>query len=71
MRIEKYCTCGAVMKVNIPKSRRGQALSIWYAEHSGDGHAETDAAGAEAVRMGTGEGMGRETARLARKGGSK
>lgn len=63
MTIERYCTCGMVLKIDAPKRRANKVLSIWYAEHSGDGHADTSAAGAEAARMGTGTGMGRETAR--------
>lgn len=45
--------CGAVLSVVIPKAKRGQAA------HAGARHGETDAAGAEAARMGTG--AGRET----------
>jgi hypothetical protein len=66
MKIERYCTCGAVLRVNVAKRRRDQALSIWYAAHCGDGHARTDAATAEAARMGTSEGTGREARRAAR-----
>ena len=65
MNIERYCTCGAVLKVNIPRKKRQQTLIVWHDRHSGAGHSETDAAGAEAARMGTNAGMGRETARQA------
>lgn len=63
MLIERYCTCGAVLKVNVAARKKTQALIVWYDRHSGAGHSETDAAGAEAARMGTNTGMGRETAR--------
>jgi hypothetical protein len=63
MRLERYCTCGAVLRVNIAARKKAQTLIVWYDRHSGDGHADTDAAGAEAARMGTSAGMGRETAR--------
>lgn len=63
MLIERYCSCGAVLKVNIPRTKRQQTLIVWTNTHSGPGHAETDAAGAEAARMGTSTGMGRETVR--------
>jgi hypothetical protein len=61
--LTRYCTCGAVLKTTVARRKQAQALSVWYARHSGGGHAETDAAGAEAARMGTGAGAGRETAR--------
>lgn len=65
MKIERYCTCGKQLLVNVPKRKRDRALSVWYAEHSGPGHEDTNAAGAEAARMGTNTGMGRESERLA------
>lgn len=61
MILKRYCTCGAVLSVVIPKAKRDQTLAVWYTAHDGAGHGETDAAGAEAARMGTGAGMGRET----------
>ena len=61
MILKRYCACSAVLSVVVPKAKRGQALASWYAAHDGAGHGEPDAAGAEATRMGTGAGMGRET----------
>lgn len=61
MLIKRYCTCGAVLKVDARPYRRERILSNWYAEHSGTGHKDCSAADAEAARMGTGEGMGRES----------
>ena len=69
-RLKHYCTCGAVLAINAPLREQQQRLAVWYATHDGPGHADTDAAGAEAARMGTNTGMGRETARVARKRGS-
>jgi hypothetical protein len=68
MLIERYCTCGAVLKVEVPKRKRNQVLINWFDLHDGPDHEPTDAAGAEAARMGTGTGMGREShrARLVR-----
>ena len=63
MKLERYCTCGAVLTATVERRKKAQALIVWYDQHSGEGHAETNAAGAEAARMGTGTGMGRETAR--------
>lgn len=40
MKIERRCTCGAVLAVNIPPRRRDQCLAHWYAQHSGPGHAD-------------------------------
>jgi hypothetical protein len=59
----RYCTCGCVLKTDVPPRRKQQALAHWYATHSGDGHDRTDAAGAEAARMGTNTGIGRESRR--------
>lgn len=39
MTLERYCSCGAVLRVIVPKAKRDQALAIWYSYHSGDGHA--------------------------------
>lgn len=61
MILKRFCTRGAVLSVVVPKAKRGQTLPVWYAAHDGMGHGECDAAGAEAARMGTGAGMGRET----------
>lgn len=66
MTLIRYCTCGAVLKVNVAARKKAQALIAWYDRHSGDGHSETDTAGAEAARMGTNTGMGRETQRMGR-----
>ncbi len=63
MRLERYCTCGAVLKTEVTRRKHVQSLLVWYSFHSGPGHADTDAAGAEAARMGTGVGMGRESRR--------
>lgn len=65
-RLEKYCTCGAVLKQDVPPRRRLQALIAWYDRHNGPGHEDCDAAQAEAARMGTGVGMGRESRRQAK-----
>lgn len=69
MLLERYCMCGDVLMVNVPRHKKAQALSVWYSRHTGTGHGDTDAATAEAARMGTSTGMGRETIR-ARLGGS-
>jgi hypothetical protein len=55
MKIERYCTCGAVLKVNISPRKKQQALINFYNHHSGEGHERTDAAGAEQARMGFGQ----------------
>lgn len=60
MKLERYCTCGAVLKVNIPKRKKQQALIVWANAHSGEGHADTTAAIAEQARMGFGQPGGRE-----------
>ncbi len=52
MRIERYCTCGAVLNTTVDRRKKAQALIVWYDRHSGDGHSDTDAAGAELARMG-------------------
>jgi hypothetical protein len=58
--LEKYCTCGEVFKAPVERRRRQQALISWYDRHSGEGHEDTDAAGAEKARMGAGVAYGRE-----------
>ncbi len=63
MVLERYCTCGAVLKVNVSRAKRNQTLLVWYDQHAGDGHDDTDAAGAEMARMGTGQPMGKEAKR--------
>lgn len=63
MKVERYCTCGAVLKTTVDRRKRDQVFAVWFSAHSGEGHASTDAATAEAARMGTGEGMGREARR--------
>ena len=60
MKLERYCTCGAVLKVNVPARKKQQTLIVWYNQHSAPGHADTDASGAEQARMGTGQPGGRE-----------
>lgn len=61
MILKRYCICGVVLSVDVLRHKRDRILANWYAAHDGAGHGETDAAGAEAARMGTGTGMGRET----------
>lgn len=63
MKLERYCTCGAVLKVNVSPRKKQQALIVFYNHHSGPGHEVTTAAGAEQARMGTGSPMGREAKR--------
>lgn len=58
-RLKRYCTCGAVLTVNVPLRKQNQLLSIWYAQHDGPGHADTNAA--TAARMGSSIGYGRES----------
>lgn len=58
--ITRYCTCGAVLKVNVPKWKKQQVLAVWYSQHDGPGHADADAAGAEMARTGSGQPDGRE-----------
>lgn len=60
MRLERYCTCGGVLKTTVPLRKRQQTLMVWYDQHHGDGHADTDASGAEQARMGGGQPGGRE-----------
>lgn len=60
MRLQRYCSCGAVLKTDVSRAKQQQALSVWYANHSGSGHADTTAAEAERIRMGFGQPMGRE-----------
>lgn len=61
MRVERYCSCGAALKVDVPRSKRQQTLIVFYDQHHGEGHEQTDAAGAEAARMGSSVGYGRES----------
>ncbi len=65
MKLERYCTCGAVLKVS--GGDKTKILASWYSQHDGEGHADCGAAGAEATRMGTGTGMGRESRRQERR----
>ncbi len=58
MRLQRYCSCGAVLDVVIDRKKKDQALSVWFAAHST--HAPATRAHAEAARMGTGQPMGRE-----------
>lgn len=60
MLLERYCTCGAVLKTNVPRRKYNQVCITWYDRHSGPGHEEATAAQAEAARM------GRETQRTTR-----
>jgi hypothetical protein len=52
MKVERYCTCGAVLRVEAPRKKKAQLLAVWYAAHAV--HGDTDEAGARAVRMGEG-----------------
>lgn len=63
MKLERYCTCGAVLKTTVERRRKAQALSVWASSHSGEGHAETTADEAERVRMGASVAYGREAKR--------
>lgn len=49
MLIERYCSCGAVLRVNVPRRKRQQVLIVWADRHHGPGHAETDAAAQNAA----------------------
>ena len=60
MMLERYCTCGAVLKRTVERSKKQQALIVWYDQHSGDGHEDCDAAEAERIRMGFSVAAGRE-----------
>lgn len=60
MKLERYCTCGAVLNVNVSARKKQQALIVFYNHHSGEGHERTDAATAEQARMGNGQLGGRE-----------
>ena len=66
-RLKRYCTCGAVLLCAVSLRKQQQALAAWYAAHDGPGHGDTNAAGAEAARMGMNTGLGRETARKNRR----
>lgn len=55
MKIERFCTCGAVLRATVERRKRQQALIAWYDWHSGEGHADTTGEGAEAARMGEGK----------------
>lgn len=63
MLIERYCSCGCVLKRDIPRRKKTQALAVWSAAHSGPGHEPTDAAGAEMARTGSGQPDGRDARR--------
>lgn len=39
MIIERYCTCGAVLRVTVPREKRQQVLGNWFEKHGGVGHA--------------------------------
>lgn len=60
MKLERYCTCGQVLKIDVPKRKYNQVCIVWYNQHAGPGHGDTTAAEAERVRMGYGQAMGRE-----------
>jgi hypothetical protein len=53
MKIERRCTCGAVLRATVPPRRRDQCLAHWYAQHSGEGHGDAAPArtDAEAARQ--------------------
>lgn len=62
MTIVRYCSCGVVLKTSeASRKKRQRVLMNWADKHYG--HTWTDAAGAEAARMGTNVGMGRESRR--------
>jgi hypothetical protein len=60
MKLERYCSCGTVLRVTVPKSKREQALAVWFERHSGEGHTATTRTLAEQARMGFGQPGGRE-----------
>lgn len=60
MKIELYCICGEPLKVTVDRRKKQQTLIVWYTKHSGPGHADTTAAGAEQARRGYGFADGRE-----------
>lgn len=66
MKIELYCICGEPLKVTVDRRKKQQTLIVWYTKHSGPGHADTTAAGAEQARMGFGQPGGREAERTKR-----
>lgn len=66
MLLEKYCTCGAVLKRDVARRKAQQALIVWTNTHSGEGHEPCTAAQAEAARMGSSVGYGRESRRAQR-----
>lgn len=68
MKLQRWCSCGMVLDINVSKARRDQRLITWYDKHSGMGHGDVSAAEAERVRMGFGVAMGREAERGKRHG---
>ena len=52
MRIDKYCTCGNELHVEVNRRKSQQCQIVWFTTHHGSGHEPTDAAGARAARTG-------------------
>lgn len=52
MIIEKYCSCGNELHVDVNRRKRQQTLIVWYNAHHGSGHGDTNADGARAARTG-------------------
>lgn len=38
MRLQRYCSCGKRLDVQVPPEKKSAALSVWFARHSGPGH---------------------------------
>ena len=60
MQIQRYCTCGAVLNVNVDRTKKAQVLVNWFERHDGTGHAPATRTEAEQARMGYGQPGGRE-----------
>jgi hypothetical protein len=52
MQLQRYCTCGAVLNVNVPQAKKAQVLGNWFEKHTGTGHAPATRSEAEHARMG-------------------
>jgi hypothetical protein len=55
MNLERYCTCGAVLRVTVEARRKPVALGVWFERHSGEGHAPATRVEAAQARMGFGQ----------------
>jgi hypothetical protein len=52
MYLERYCACGAKLRRVVPREEMDVVLAVWFAMHSGAGHAPATRKEAQEARDG-------------------